>query len=119
MDHLGYVIPGSEVFKSKHISSVEVKNEISKAKDGKSAGVDKISNKLLKSAGDTIIDSLTFIFNLSLNTGIFPEDLKYAKGTPIYNSENRKDCRNYFTAFISQFWKRSTLTIHNRVNFTE
>ena len=31
IDPLGYVIPGSEVFKFKDISSVEVKNEISKA----------------------------------------------------------------------------------------
>ena len=92
---LDYVIPGSEVFKVTDISSAEVKDEISKAKDGKSAGLDKISQKLLKSAGDTIIDSLTFIFNLSLNTGIFPDDLKYAKVTPIYKSEDRKDCSDY------------------------
>ena len=44
IDPLGYVIPGSEVFKFKDISSVEVKNEISEANDGISAGLDNISN---------------------------------------------------------------------------
>ncbi len=69
--------------------------EIDKTKVKKSAGLDKISNKLLKSAGEIIINSLTFIFNLSINTGTFPDELKYAKVTPIYKSEDRKDCSNY------------------------
>ena len=53
-------MPGSEVFKFKDISSVEDKNEISKVKDRKKAGLDKILNKLLKSAIDTIISCYVY-----------------------------------------------------------
>jgi retron-type reverse transcriptase len=35
------------------------------------------------------------IFNLSLNTGIFPDDWKIARVTPIYKSESKTDCGNY------------------------
>ena len=63
---------------------------------GKSTGLDKISTKLLKLAGDTIIESLRLkIFNLSLKTGIFPDDWKLAKVTPIYKSEDKTLCENY------------------------
>ncbi|CAB4045128.1 Hypothetical predicted protein [Paramuricea clavata] len=54
----------------------ELRCEIFKAKAGESTGLDKISNKLLKAAGETIIGSLSQIFNLSIDTGIFPDDLK-------------------------------------------
>jgi hypothetical protein len=32
---------------------------------------------------------------LSLNTGIFPDDWKIARVTPIYKSDNKTDCGNY------------------------
>jgi hypothetical protein len=35
-----------------------LRNELAKAKAGKSAGLDKISNKLLKAAGEAIILTL-------------------------------------------------------------
>ena len=61
----------------------------------KSTGLDKISTKLIKQAGDTIIESLLEVFNLSLRTGIFPDDWKFAKVTPIYKSEDKTLCENY------------------------
>ncbi len=45
---------------------------------GKSTGLDKISTKLIKQAGDTIIESLLEVYNLSLRTGTFPDDWKLA-----------------------------------------
>ena len=39
--------------------------------------------------------SLKNIFNLSLNTVIFPDDWKIARVTPIYKSDNKTDCGNY------------------------
>jgi hypothetical protein len=56
---------------------------------------DKISNKLLKAAGEAIINPLTFVNNLSINTGIFPDELKHTKVTPIYKSGENTDCGNY------------------------
>ncbi|CAB4038282.1 RNA-directed DNA polymerase from transposon BS, partial [Paramuricea clavata] len=79
-DPLNYVTPVTEVFELNNITMDELRCEIFKAKAGKSTGLDKISNKLLKAAGETIIGSLSQIFNLSIDTGIFPDDLKHTKG---------------------------------------
>ena len=68
-----YVTHSSQVFNFRNITFTKVKDEISKIKDGKSAGLDKISSKLLKAAGETIVSSLTYIFNLPLISGA-PED---------------------------------------------
>ena len=59
---------------------------LKKMKVSKSSGLDKISIKLLNAAGNSIIESLTHLFNLVLNTGIFPDDMKLAKVTTIYKS---------------------------------
>ena len=60
-----------------------------------SAGIDKISVRLLQEAGTTILESLHYIFNLSIKTGIFPEDWKTARVTPIYKSDDKTECGNY------------------------
>ena len=49
----------------------------------------------MQGAGSTILESLHYIFNLSLNTGVFPNDWKIARVTPIYKSEDKTDCGNY------------------------
>ena len=92
---MSYVTPSSQVFNFRNITFEDIKNEISKIKNEKSAGLDKISNKLLLAAGETIVNSLTYIFNLSINTGIFPDDMKLAKVTPIYKSGDKTECGNY------------------------
>ena len=61
----------------------------------KASGLDKISNKLLKAAGYTINESLLYIFNLVLPTGVFPDELKMAKVTPIYKEGDKSNCGNY------------------------
>ena len=94
-DPLNYVTPVTEVFELNNITMDELRCEIFKAKAGKSTGLDKISNKLLKAAGETIIGSLSHIFNLSIDTGIFRDDLKHTKVTPLYKSGDKMDCDNY------------------------
>ncbi|CAB4006755.1 Hypothetical predicted protein, partial [Paramuricea clavata] len=64
-------------------------------KTAKSSGYDKISVKLLQVAGGAIVVPLTYIFNQSLKTGIFPDDWKIAKVTPIHKSEEKTLCGNY------------------------
>jgi hypothetical protein len=49
----------------------------------------------MQAAGKIILKSLKNIFNLSLNTGLFPDDWKIARVTPIYKSENKTECGNY------------------------
>jgi hypothetical protein len=64
-------------------------------KANRSAGIDKISVRLIQGAGGTILESLHYIFNLSINTGIFPDDWKIARATPIYKSDDKAECGNY------------------------
>ena len=68
---------------------------VSQIKTNKSPGIDCISAKLLKDAGDTISESLANIFNLSLQSGIFPDDWKLARITPIYKDGSKTECGNY------------------------
>ena len=59
------------------MSEDELTNAIIKIKPDKTAGHDKITNKLLKAAGQSICETLIlYIFNLVLEIGIFPDDLK-------------------------------------------
>ena len=83
VDPLSFVTPTLHNFTFQTISHAKIKNEIKQMKTAKSAGYDKISVKLLQAAGNAIVQPLTYIFNQSLNSGIFPDDWKIAKVTPI------------------------------------
>ena len=72
-DPFKYIQPSSSQFMFRQISGKELINALSKIKLNKSAGLDKISNKLLKAAGQSICETLLSIFNLILETGIFPK----------------------------------------------
>ena len=61
----------------------------------KSTGLDNISAKMLKIAANIIAPSLTYIFNLSLSTGIFIDDWKNARVNPIYKEGSRRNMGNY------------------------
>ena len=50
----------------------------------------------VKAAGYTICETLLYIFNLILDVGILPDDLKQAKViTPIYKEGDKNECGNY------------------------
>ena len=91
IDPLSYVTPVSTSFDFQDITNEEVRSAIKNMKTSKLPGLDKISVKLLKEADDTIIPSLAFLFNLSLCTGVFPDDWKFARVTTIHKT----DCGNY------------------------
>ena len=61
----------------------------------KSHGYDNLPARLLIDAASFICKPLTYIFNLSLETGTFPEALKVAKVTPIYKKGPKTDPGNY------------------------
>ena len=57
--------------------------------------MDQIPAKILKLSADIVAPSLTFIFNLSLTTGIYVDEWKQARVTPIYKSGDKRLCENY------------------------
>ena len=94
-DPLYFVNPVSNSFTFKSISKEDLYHVIFCMKAKTSADIDKISVRLLQEAGTTILESLHYIFNLSIKTGIFPEDWKTARVTPIYKSDDKAECGNY------------------------
>ena len=63
-DPLTYMTPVSTSFEFQDIRIEELRSAIKNLKMSKSPGLDKISVKLLKEAGDTITPSLVLLFNL-------------------------------------------------------
>ena len=61
----------------------------------KGAGLDKISSRLIRYCAGVISPYLTIIFNRSLVTGIFPDDWKAAKVTPLFKKCEGGDTNNY------------------------
>ena len=62
------------IFNFNFITIDEVISALNLLPSKKSAGLDGISAKLLKDAAHNIAGPLVDIFNLSLRTGIFPDD---------------------------------------------
>ena len=58
---------------------------LKKIDEKKATGLDRISSKLLKMAASIIPPSLISIFSKSILTGIYPNDWKAAKVTPLLN----------------------------------
>ena len=58
----------------------------------KSHGFDNISIRMLQLCGDSIVLPLSIIFQ---NTGIFPDDWKYANVTPIHKKSDKQVVKNY------------------------
>ena len=84
------------LFTFSEVESSSVSTLLSKLCKSKATGLDGISAKLLRECHDLISDSLTYIFNQSLLSGIFPEEWKNARVTPLYKiSGSRSDMTNY------------------------
>ena len=84
--------PYYDYIKAAHDKSIFMKpiieNEIiklvGKFDKNKSTGHDGIGNLLVKRVANEIARPLSAIFNISLTSGIFPDQLKVAKVIPIY-----------------------------------
>jgi hypothetical protein len=77
------------------VTEIEVIDIIKSLKNKNSSGYDRISNNILKHCVNDISKPLTFIFNFSLETGVFPDTLKFAVVQPIYKKGNKAKLTNY------------------------
>ena len=80
------MIDSSFVFQ--YINVDNVKSSLMNLKMNKSTGLDKIPAKMLKLSADIISPSLTYIFNRSLESGIYIDDWKRARVIPIFKSND-------------------------------
>ena len=75
-------------------------------KSNKTPGYGDISYNVIKKKKcfESLCESLKYLFNLSIEKGVFPDDLKIAQVIPIYKGEDSSDISNYrailvFTCF--------------------
>ena len=73
----------------------EIQKIINKLWSRKSAGHDNIRADLIKCVASEIAKLLSIIFNASLSSGIFPDELKVAKVVPIYKKDYPQEFGNY------------------------
>ena len=79
----------NQIWISTDYSSTEV---VQRLVNGKATGIHNIPNKVLKDSTHLIAPVLMDIFNLSISTKIFPDDLKVV---PVYKSGERENLNNY------------------------
>ena len=94
------------------IGEIIHKLDITKAGD-----VYGISPKLIKLAGPSFAKNLSIIYNLSMNSGIFPHLLKRAKVIPIHKGDSRMETKNYRPiSLLPIFNKIFEKILHNRIS---
>ena len=80
---------------SQPLSINELKDAFFSLKINKSPGHDGVSFNVIKKCFGELCEPLKYLFNLSIVKGIFPDDLKIAKVTPIYKADNSSNISNY------------------------
>ena len=58
----------------------------------KATGLDGLPAKFIIDSAESIVKPLTYIVNLSIESGAFPDDLKRAKIVPIYKKKAKPMC---------------------------
>ena len=76
-------------------NELELKSIVNDLASNKSPGYDDISPTVIKAVIDSIHLPLCDIFNKSLQTGCFPDNLKIAKVVPIYKGDDKTLVNNY------------------------
>ena len=92
---IAHLKPATDKFRFKPISVTQVIKVLKKLINGKATGIHAIPNKVLKDTADIIARSLTDIFNFSVTSKVFTDDLKVGKVAPAFKSGDRDNLNNY------------------------
>ena len=76
-------------------TSTEIERIIMSLPNKTSSGQDRLPNTLLKQLKGSIKYPLELIFNNSISSGVFPQDMKHADVTPLYKSKEHYLVTNY------------------------
>ena len=90
-----FIEPVSAQFELNHLVIDDVKKVIRKLDGSMSCGLDKIPANILKDCNEIIAPYLTYIYNCSISTAIFPDDWKMARVSPIFKAGTKEDSGNY------------------------
>ena len=89
------VSPEEDMLNFSSVSRAEVEMLVRKINISKSSGINLLSSRLLKDSFLALSDKLTFLFNLSIRTNIFPTQWKKALVIPIPKTGNPHKEENY------------------------
>ena len=92
-----YLTGTDKRFKLHPTSTNKVLSLLDSLNKPKAAGLDKISARLIRECADLICIPIRDIFNQSVSQGIFPDDWKCARVTPLFKQGNRDYLNNYVT----------------------
>ena len=82
-------------FSFKSVNKLDIHRIINNLSSKNSSGHDEISSVLLKKLGNILSSPITTIINQSLKSGIFPDNLKIAKISPIFKKGDHHQIENY------------------------
>ena len=103
--------------KEKSLEMKELNNAFQSLKTNKAPGIDEINSNVIKHLWDELQYPLFYIFDLSFKTGIFPDQLKTAKITPIFKGGDINQLTNYRPiSILSCFSKLLERIIYNRLD---
>lgn len=94
-DPLMYFTGTDKKFELSPINSDQVLILLNKLNKSKAVGLDQISARLIRECADLICNPIRDIFNQSIIQGVFPEDWKSARVTPLFKDGSRDDLNNY------------------------
>jgi Notch-like protein len=103
-----------------YTSTYVIDKIIKSLKSKNTSGYDKISNHIKLSSPFTI-SPLTHICNAALNSGVFPDRLKYAIVKPIHKKGSKQDILNYrsvslLTSFSKVFERLTCNRLYTHFN---
>ena len=90
-----YLNPHQTIMGKTNLTDDEVKEALRSLKPNRSPGYDNTSSNVVNETSDIFFTPLKYIFNLSLQQGIFPENVKIAKVSPIYKEDEEFLLTNY------------------------
>ena len=94
----------------------ELKDAFFSIKTNECPGHDEINFNVTRSYFGELCEPFQYLFNLSFEKGIFPNDLKIAKVTPIFKAGNNADLSNYRpTSVLPCFSKILERVMYNRL----
>ena len=109
--------PSTLDFNFHEISDDDTMKSINELRNKSSIGIDGISSILLKQVKNELCKPITYLINCSINTGVFPDDLKIAKVIPIFKKNDKNLLDNYrpisILPAISKIFEK---IIHKQIN---
>ena len=79
----------------KGVSEEKVLHILTSLNSCKATGLDGLTAKFIIDSAESIVKPLAYIFNLSIRSSVFPDDLKRAKIVPIYKKKAKTEPGNY------------------------